>query len=118
MMVLFVANTKEKAEALCEEYSKDDQFPHSLKRFMYNDNIQTMLGARPGKLVVDVSEPLSTQLQEEVCYFESFIDAFNWGQMDEDELKTDGLYKSWHAPMEYIESIRKNPHRASGESNE
>lgn len=71
-MVIFVANTKEKAESLCEDYFKEGAPPHILKRLMYNDNMKTMLGARPGKLIVDESEPLSDQLAKEVEYFESF----------------------------------------------
>lgn len=81
MMVVFVANTKEKAEALCEDYYKNGTPPHILKRLMYNDNITTMLGARPGRLVVDESEPLSDQLEDEVYYFESFIKVFNWDKI-------------------------------------
>lgn len=71
-MVIFVANTKEKAKTLSEDYFKEGSPPHILKRLMYNDNMKTMLGARPGKLIVDESEPLSDQLAKEVEYFESF----------------------------------------------
>lgn len=76
-MVIFVANTKEKAKTLSEDYFKEGAPPHILKRLMYNDNMKTMLGARPGKLIVDESEPLSDQLAKEVEYFESF----NWDKI-------------------------------------